>query len=93
MSKDYASILILISKNINLEKILVHATCTSPIMHLICAPHPKFCITFVFNFSWVLQREIESNAYAKYWGGGGGGAIKVHCGRCTSGVWANKVAE
>ena len=59
MSKDYASILILISKNINLEKILVHATCTSPIMHLICAPHPKFCITFVFYFSWALQPSQE----------------------------------
>ena len=31
----------------------VFATCTSPIMHLICPP--KFCITFVFHFSWVLQ--------------------------------------
>ena len=29
------------------------ATSTSPIMHLICPP--KFCITFVFHFSWVLQ--------------------------------------
>ena len=30
-----------------------YATCTSPIMHLICPP--TFCITFVFHFSWVLQ--------------------------------------
>ena len=28
-------------------------SCTSPIMHLICPP--KFCIKFVFHFSWVLQ--------------------------------------
>ena len=27
-----------------------YATCTSPIMHLICLP--KFCISIVFNFSW-----------------------------------------
>ena len=31
------------------------ATCTSPIMHLICPRPPKFCITFDFHFSWVLQ--------------------------------------
>ena len=44
-----------------------YATCTSPIMHLICPP--KFCITFVFNFPWVLQlsqRKIKNNAYVKY---------------------------
>ena len=30
------------------------------IMHLICAsPPPKFCITFVFHFSWVLQLSQE----------------------------------
>ena len=29
------------------------ATCTSPIIHLVCPP--KFCITFDFHFSWVLQ--------------------------------------
>ena len=29
------------------------ATCTSPIMRIICSP--KFCITFAFHFSWVLQ--------------------------------------
>ena len=33
------------------------AICTSPIMHLICSP--KFCITFVFHFSWVLQPSEE----------------------------------
>ena len=36
---------------------LLYATCTSPIMHLICPP--KFCITFVFYFSWVLQPSQE----------------------------------
>ena len=33
------------------------AICTSPIMHLICSP--KFCITFVFHFPWVLQPSQE----------------------------------
>ena len=28
---------------------------------------PKFCISFVFSFSWEL-RETENNAYAKFWG-------------------------
>ena len=32
---------------------VLFTTCTSSIMHLICPP--KFCITFVFHFSWVLQ--------------------------------------
>ena len=36
---------------------LLYATCTSPIMHLICPP--KICITFVFYFSWVLQPSQE----------------------------------
>ena len=41
------------------------------------------CITFVFHFSWVSQpvpREIENNAYAKFWA-----TNKVHFGRCASG--------
>ena len=43
---------------------------------------PKFCITFVFNFS-VVRRENEDNGYAKFWGGGGGN--KVHYGLCENG--------
>ena len=34
----------------------IHASCTSPIMHLICSL--KFCITSVFHFSWVLQPSL-----------------------------------
>ena len=54
-------------------KFPLYATCTSPIMHLICPP--KFCIIF---FSFLLgitavTREIKNNAYAKFWG-----ANKVH---------------
>ena len=55
------------------------------------APCPKFCITYVFHFSWLLQpsqEEIENNAYAIFffffWGGGG----KVHYGKFGSGVLA-----
>ena len=43
--------------------------CTSPITQLICPP--KFCITLVFHFSLgitAVPREIENNAYAKFWG-------------------------
>ena len=42
--------------------IQIFITCTSPIMHLICPPPPpppKFCITFVFQLSWVLQLSQE----------------------------------
>ena len=35
------------------SKALLYATHSFPIMHLICPP--KFCITFVFHFSRVLQ--------------------------------------
>ena len=38
-------------------EVLAFATCTSPIVHLICPP--KFCIAFVFHFSWVLQPSQE----------------------------------
>ena len=34
-----------------------YATYTSPIKHFICLP--KFCMTFVFHFSWVLQLSQE----------------------------------
>ena len=59
----------------------IFAICKSPMKHLFCPP--KFCITFVFLFSWVLHRpkirEIDNNAYSKFWG-----ANKVHFGRCAS---------
>ena len=45
---------------------------------------PKFRVTFVFHFSWVLQpcqQKSKNNAYAKFLG-----ANKVHYGRCASGV-------
>ena len=51
-----------------------YATCTSPIMHLIC-------FSFLLRGITAVPREIENNAYAKFWG-----ANKVHYGRCASGV-------
>ena len=53
-----------------------YATCTSPIMHLICPP--KFCISIVFNFSWdgcICPGEMKNKGYAKFWG-----TNKVHYG-------------
>ena len=58
-----------------------NATRTSPIMQLICSP--KFCITVVFDFSWVLQLSQEKLKtmllpifFCGGRGGGGAGAGK-----------------
>ena len=55
---------------------------TFPMMHLICPP--KFCITFVFHFFWVLQlpKRNRKHCLCEFLGG----ANKVHCGECGSGV-------
>ena len=64
-----------------------YATCTSPTMHLICAPPPPspmtidVCCLFLLDIT-AVPREIENNSYAKFWG-----TSKVHYGRCASGVW------
>ena len=51
------------------------ATWTSLIMYLICPS--KFCTTFVFHFSWVLQPSQEkNNAYANFFWRGRGGGIR-----------------
>jgi len=39
------------------EFVLEFAISTSPIIHLVCPP--KFCITFVSHFSWVLESSQE----------------------------------
>ena len=56
-----------------------YATCTSPIMYLICPP--KFCITFVLHFSWVLQasREKLKIILMQIFFGGGGGKGQTRC--------------
>ena len=55
------------------------------LMHLICPPPPpKFCITFVFHFSWVLQpsqKKFKTVLIQNV-----GDTFKVHYGRCASGV-------
>ena len=45
-----------------------HATCTSPIMHLI---YPKFCTSIAFNFSWeaVIPRRNDKQMLCKILGG------------------------
>ena len=50
---------------------------------------PKFCITFVFHFSWVLQpsqEKLKTILMQTFFGGGGGGVggNKVHYGKCGS---------
>ena len=65
------------------------ATCTSPILHLICPA--KFCTSIVFNFSWdsfntqeKWNEKKKKKGYPKVWE-----ANKVLYGRCASGVWFN----
>ena len=40
----------------------------------------NLCFSFLLGIT-AVQREIENNAYAKFWG-----ANKVHYGKCESGV-------
>ena len=64
-----------------------YATCTSSIMHSLCAPKILHNLFFSLLLGiTVIPREIENNAYAKF--EGGGGANKAHYGKCASGVWA-----
>ena len=54
-----------------------------PIMHVICPSvilH-NLCLSFLLGITAAVLREIENNAYAKFWG-----PNKVHCGECGSGV-------
>ena len=64
----------------------LYATCTSSIMRLICPPKilHNLCFSFLLGIT-AFPREMENNAYAKFWG-----ANKVHFGRCTSGVCLKK---
>ena len=54
-------------------------------MHPVHAP--KFCITVVSNFSWVLQSSqgrSKTMVMHNLGGGGGGGVKKVHYGLCEN---------
>ena len=61
-----------------------YATCTSTIMHLICPPPPQIlhnlCFSFLLGIT-AVPREIENNAYVKFWG-----TNKMPYGRCASGA-------
>ena len=48
-----------ILNNRAINKIIKHATYTSPVMQLICLPLPQVCRSSVFLFSWVLQSSQE----------------------------------
>ena len=73
----------------------MYSACTSPIMNLICAPPPpqkkkkKFLISIFLKFSWdgCNTQEKWRTKVMQHFGGGRGGANKVHYGRCASGVW------
>ena len=64
-------------------EVFAFATCTSPIMHLICPP-PKtlhsLCFSFLLGIYTAIPRGIENNAHAKFCR-----VNEVHYGRCTSG--------
>ena len=62
---------------------LLYATCTSPIMHLICPSPAKFHIT-VFHFPWVLQSSQENSKTMLMQNFVG--ANMVYYGGCASGV-------
>ena len=64
-------------KPITSGSVLLFATRTSPIMHLIWPP--KFCISIVFNFSWdgcYIQEKWKTKVMQIFFGGGG--ANNVH---------------
>ena len=52
---------------------------------------PVFCITLCFSFllgiTAVPRETVNKACLSKIWEGGGGGANKVHCGRCASSVY------
>ena len=81
---DYRKIMILLNFLIILFshssiRLWSFATSTFPIMQLICFPPPPQP-PFLLGIT-AVQREIENNAYAKFWA-----ANKVHYGKCESGV-------
>ena len=63
-----------------------YATSTFPIIHLICPPKilHKLCFSFLLGIT-AVPREIENNAYAKFWG-----ANNVRYGKCGNSVIPTK---
>ena len=70
-----------------------YATCTYPIMHLICSPPlppAKFCISIVFNSSWDgcnTQEKWKTKVMQFFFGGGGGGGQLGYIIGCASSVY------
>ena len=66
----------------------LYATFTSPTMHLICSPPPlpqilhNLCLSFLLGIT-AVPREIENNAYAKFWEAMGD--VQVAYGQCENG--------
>ena len=79
----YASCGLVSEKAFRAEWVILQqfATCTSPIMHLICPPQilHNLCFSFLLGIT-AVPRERENNAYAKFWV-----ANMVHYGRCANG--------
>ena len=68
-------------KKRGVSKTVPYATCTSPIMHLICPPKflHNLCFSFLLGIT-AVPREIENNAYANFVGGvGGRGEGQIRC--------------
>ena len=61
-----------------------YATSTFPIIHLICKILHKLCFSFLLGIT-AVPREIENNAYAKFWG-----AHNVRYGKCGNSVIPTK---
>ena len=71
-----------------------YATCTYPIMHLICPPPGKFCLRIVFNSSWDgcnTQEKWKTKVMQFFFFGGGVGVgvTKVHYRMCK---WRIQIA-
>ena len=47
----------------------------------------NLCVSFLLGIT-VVPREIENNAYAKFWG-----ANKMHYGRCASGIYMSNYSS
>ena len=75
-------------KSLNRNEFLTHELLHSPLSHFPqCTlfpptpPPPQILHNLCFLFLLAVPREIENNAYAKFWG-----ANKVHYGKCGSDV-------
>ena len=71
----------------------IYATCTSPIMHLICPPkilHKHAFFSVSLGTAVIPRRNKKQRVMQNR---GGGGANKVHCGRCASATTKQKTLK